>query len=112
MSNLSHAPGYGQRDVLTGEPFTKDGRLRTGDVGRPDEGGFVHITDRAVATVPAPSRSQAASDCRRVRSRVSIDHRWPQWGHCRWTNVAWLLSRYCQCVAQFLLLWQSTQWAP
>jgi hypothetical protein len=47
-----------------------------------------------------------------VRSRVSVDHSVPQWGHCRWTNVPLLLSRYCQCVAQFLLLWQSAQWAP
>ena len=39
--------GYRQRDVLTGEPFTKDGRpVAHGDVGHSDERGFVHITGR------------------------------------------------------------------
>jgi long-subunit acyl-CoA synthetase (AMP-forming) len=32
MRGVAVTPGYWQRDVLTGEPFTKDGRLRTGDV--------------------------------------------------------------------------------
>jgi len=46
MGGVAVTAGYWQRDVLTGEPFTKDGRLRAGDVGHPDEGGFVHITGR------------------------------------------------------------------
>ena len=44
MGGVAVTPGYWQRDVLTGEPFTKDGRLRTGDVGHTDESGFVHIS--------------------------------------------------------------------
>ena len=43
---MAVTPGYWKRDVLTGEPVTKDDRLRTGYVGHPDEGGFVHITGR------------------------------------------------------------------
>jgi hypothetical protein len=61
------------------------------------------------AAGPRALASQAASDRRRARLRVSVDHRWPQSRHCKWTSVPLLLSRYCQCVAQFLVLWHSPQ---
>lgn len=38
--------GYWQRPVETEQAFTADGWLRTGDVGRFDEDGFIYITDR------------------------------------------------------------------
>ncbi|NNF16238.1 MAG: AMP-binding protein [Gammaproteobacteria bacterium] len=38
--------GYWQREAETREVMTSDGALRTGDLGRMDEDGFVYITDR------------------------------------------------------------------
>ena len=66
MRGMAVTPGYWQRDVATGEPFTKDGRLRTGDVGRPDEGGFVHIT----GTSPAASRKSSSAVARTLRHQL------------------------------------------
>ncbi|WP_330254098.1 AMP-binding protein [Nocardia sp. NBC_00565] len=39
-------PGYWHRDDLTHDAFTSDGWLRTGDLGRIDDDGFLHITGR------------------------------------------------------------------
>jgi long-chain acyl-CoA synthetase len=38
--------GYWQREEATAEVMTDDGALRTGDMGRMDEDGFVYLTDR------------------------------------------------------------------
>ncbi|MEM6638542.1 MAG: AMP-binding protein [Pseudomonadota bacterium] len=38
--------GYWQREEATAEVMTADGALRTGDMGRMDEDGFVYLTDR------------------------------------------------------------------
>jgi long-chain acyl-CoA synthetase len=46
LRGVTVTPGYWQRDDLTEEAFTADGWLRTGDVGRLGEDGFVHITGR------------------------------------------------------------------
>ena len=39
-------PGYYQNDKATRDAFTDDGWLRTGDVGRRDEDGYIFIVDR------------------------------------------------------------------
>ncbi len=69
MRGVAVTPGYWQRDDLTGEPFTKDGRLRTGDVGHPGEGGFVHITGRIKEIIIRSGENvaaPAAPDCPRT----------------------------------------------
>ena len=38
--------GYWQNDAETAKVMTQDGALRTGDVGRMDERGYVYVTDR------------------------------------------------------------------
>jgi len=37
--------GYWQNDAETAKVMTQDGALRTGDVGRMDERGYVYVTD-------------------------------------------------------------------
>jgi fatty-acyl-CoA synthase len=39
-------PGYWHRPQASAETFQADGWLRTGDVGRVDSGGYVHVLDR------------------------------------------------------------------
>lgn len=46
LRGVTVTPGYWQRDDLTGEAFTTDGWLRTGDLGHVDSDGFLHITGR------------------------------------------------------------------
>jgi long-chain acyl-CoA synthetase len=46
LRGVTVTPGYWQRDDLTQEAFTPDGWLRTGDLGKIDDDGFLHITGR------------------------------------------------------------------
>jgi long-subunit acyl-CoA synthetase (AMP-forming) len=46
MGGVAVTAGYWQRDVLLASRSPRMAGLRTGDVGHPDEGGFVHITGR------------------------------------------------------------------
>jgi|GEM_PF-75831 len=46
VRGITVTPGYWHRDDLTREAFTSDGWLRTGDLGRHDADGFLHITGR------------------------------------------------------------------
>src|ERR1700758_1104409 len=57
----------------------------------------------------ASSRSLGA--CRPAPA-VSTVHTKKQVGHCKNTSFAAFLSKYCQWVAQFRLLWHSGQPAP
>jgi long-chain acyl-CoA synthetase len=46
LRGVTVTPGYWQRDDLTQVAFTRDGWLRTGDLGHLDDDGFLHITGR------------------------------------------------------------------
>ena len=46
LRGVTITPGYWHRDDLTQEAFTRDGWLRTGDLGNIDDDGFLHITGR------------------------------------------------------------------
>ncbi|MFG2731574.1 AMP-dependent synthetase/ligase [Streptomyces canus] len=46
IKSPSNTPGYRNLKDATAELYTADGWLRTGDVGRIDEAGRLHITDR------------------------------------------------------------------
>ena len=46
LRGVTVTPGYWRRDDLTREAFTADGWLRSGDLGRIDADGFLHITGR------------------------------------------------------------------
>jgi long-chain acyl-CoA synthetase len=46
LRGITVTPGYWQRDDFTREAFTPDGWLRTGDLGKVDDDGFLHITGR------------------------------------------------------------------
>ncbi|CAN5257298.1 class I adenylate-forming enzyme family protein [soil metagenome] len=47
LRGVTVTPGYWQLDELTRDAFTVDGWFRTGDLGRLDEDGFLHITGRS-----------------------------------------------------------------
>jgi len=88
--------GYRQRDVLTGEPFTKDGRpVAHGDVGHSDERGFVHITGRieeiiirSGEKVTAPAAAGVPADGNRRYARTP---------HASWHATSW--SSVARCAA-------------
>ncbi|WP_166903531.1 class I adenylate-forming enzyme family protein [Mycobacterium sp. DL440] len=46
LRGITVTPGYWHRDDITGQAFTSDGWLRTGDLGHVDDDGFLHITGR------------------------------------------------------------------
>jgi long-chain acyl-CoA synthetase len=79
-------PGYRNRPDLTAEAFTEDGWLRTGDIGRFDDDGYLSIVDRKKELIinaagknmsPAhiESRLKAASPL--IGSAVAIGDRRP-----------------------------------
>ena len=80
--------GYRQRDVLTGEPFTKDGRpVAHGDVGHSDERGFVHITGRIKEIIIRSGEkvaAPAAPGC--PRTATAATH--ASWHATSWSSVA------------------------
>ena len=88
--------GYRQRDVLTGGPFTKDGRpVAHGDVGHSDERGFVHITGRieeiiirSGEKVTAPAAAGVPADGNRRYARTP---------HASWHATSW--SSVARCAA-------------
>lgn len=46
LRGITVTPGYWNRPDITNQAFTDDGWLRTGDLGRIDDDGFLHITGR------------------------------------------------------------------
>ncbi len=61
---------------------------------------------------PDPDGIRRLAGTGQVGLRGIVDHRWAQVGHCMWTSVPWLLSRYCQWVLHFRRPAQAWQLAP
>jgi long-chain acyl-CoA synthetase len=71
LRGVTITPGYWQRDDLTEEAFTRDGWLRTGDLGSVDVDGFLHITGRIKEIVIRGGENIAPAEIENVAYRHS-----------------------------------------
>jgi long-chain acyl-CoA synthetase len=71
LRGVTVTPGYWQRDDLTEEAFTRDGWLRTGDLGSVDADGFLHITGRIKEIVIRGGENIAPAEIENVAYRHS-----------------------------------------
>jgi long-chain acyl-CoA synthetase len=71
LRGVTITPGYWHRDDLTQEAFTRDGWLRTGDLGNIDDDGFLHITGRIKEIVIRGGENIAPAEVENVAYRHS-----------------------------------------
>ncbi len=71
-SGLNNFQGYWRNNEKTAETFTKDGWLKTGDIGRIDDGGYLTITGRMKdIIITAGGKNIAPSE---IESQLKFSH--------------------------------------